>query len=464
MSKNLVMLINAHQPYIKNMTNEFITENSLLFSAISHTYLPLLRMLNRLKTEDVPFKIALVLSPTLCELLNDPVVQAQYIEWTEKFIIFAHSELERTKDDPKIHALAQLYHNEIEQNLFDFTEKYNQNILAQFSSLANEGFIELLASAATQCFFPLYQDLPETIDAQIEVGLMSHKYFFGDLPCGFWLPHMGYCNGLEKNLRSYGFDYSITNTHSFLFANPFLKNGIFSPVKAKNNFIFFANSIDSCDSVFSQERGLFQNETYCNHYQDIAFEQESAYINNLLGTDKARFSSGFCYNAKKSSQTAYNVEKATVQAQNDAKHFVTKIEKKLLEAQKLLPSENDFTCVCCFDASFFGIQWKEGISWLESVIRFVQKNETLELKTPETIIKSATNLQKATLYPSSSLGDGYSEDFLDASNSQMFSSAWKESARLIDLVKRFDKMFGVGERALNFASKQLLLAQASDWQ
>ncbi|MGL4986844.1 MAG: 1,4-alpha-glucan branching protein domain-containing protein [Treponemataceae bacterium] len=463
MSKNLVLLINAHQPYITNQTDEFITENELLFSSISHTYLPLLRVLSRLKNDQIPCKIALVLSPILCELLSDPIMQAKYITWAHKFLAFAESELERTKNNPAMQEIAKIYHAEIVQNIHDFTEKYNQNLLTGFSQFAKEGYIELLATAGTNCFLPLYQDLPEVINAQIEVGLISHKHFFGTLPEGFWLPYMGYYTGLEKTLKSYGLSYSIANTHSFLFANPFLKTGIFAPVKSDNNFIFLANGIDFSDTIMTKKGGLIHHSVYCDPNHDVGYEHDESCIKDILSPNKARFSTGFCYHAKKSVQTIYNKESATVQAQRDALTFFTQVEQKLTEAQNLLPEEKSVTAVCCLDAYLLGVQWREGLEWLEALCRLTHEKKSLTLQTPATVIDETQKFQRTHLYPSSNLKDGYSEDFLDSQNTEIFSSVWQESSRMIDIAKRFEKTFSIKEKALNSAAKQLLLAQSSDW-
>ncbi|MDE7392257.1 MAG: DUF1957 domain-containing protein, partial [Treponemataceae bacterium] len=99
--KNLVLVLVAHQGYIRHPENEgdYVAENNLLFSAISQTYLPLLAMLRRLEADGVPFTLSLVLSPPLCALLDDPVIQRQYIDWLDARIALGEKECVRCKDE-----------------------------------------------------------------------------------------------------------------------------------------------------------------------------------------------------------------------------------------------------------------------------------------------------------------------------------------------------------------------------
>ena len=96
MAKNLILTIVAHQGYIRHGDEkEYALQNDILFNAISNTYLPLLDMFYRLEEENINFKFALVLSPSLCSLLDDDLIKAQFVHWLEKRIAFGESEVDR---------------------------------------------------------------------------------------------------------------------------------------------------------------------------------------------------------------------------------------------------------------------------------------------------------------------------------------------------------------------------------
>ncbi|MBO6100683.1 MAG: DUF1957 domain-containing protein, partial [Spirochaetaceae bacterium] len=177
----------------------------ILYSAISETYLPMLNMFSNLEADGVPFKLMMCFSPSLCALLGDPTVQNCYINWLDKVIALGEEEVKRYgNDDPRC-ALAEEQLRQAKQNKHDFVETYQQDLLSKFSYYAKKGNIELMATAATNCYLPMYVDLPQAVQAQVEVGLMSHRYYFDTAPEGFWLPYMGYTPGLESIIRPYGF-------------------------------------------------------------------------------------------------------------------------------------------------------------------------------------------------------------------------------------------------------------------
>ena len=79
-SKKIVLLISNPQAYIYHVGAEekkFAAEMNHLYESISYIYIPLLNMFASLEKDGVPFQIALVLSPVLCTLLKDPIVQQQ---------------------------------------------------------------------------------------------------------------------------------------------------------------------------------------------------------------------------------------------------------------------------------------------------------------------------------------------------------------------------------------------------
>lgn len=454
--KALVLNIVAHQSYIRHIDGENVSKNAILFNAISDTYLPLLNMFANLEAEGIPFKVNMVMTPTLCSLLSDPVVQEQYIEWLDSTIKLGEAEVARLPDGSAEKALAEKCLKQAQSNKTNFQETFNQDIISSIVYYVKHGYIELMATAATYAFFPHYADIPEAIQAQIETGLRIHKQYFGLAPEGFWLPYMAYTPGLENIIRSYGFNYTILEKQGLLFAEPKPECGVFSPVRCKNALAIFARETDGMEKVIA-------NGVYRNQEKDIGFEAEESYLTENFNDWNVRVPTGYRYWNQTSQESAfYDEEAASAQVRKDAEEFIAVQADKLSKAACLCP-EKDVSIVCSFDAAMFGGSWHEGIMWLEQVIRQIDAQDAIELCTCSDLLDKQFQLQQIVPFTSVSGETGYGEGFLDSSNAWMLRYSRKATERMIDLAARFSDDTGLKARSLNLAAKEVLLAQSGDW-
>ena len=87
LKKSLAFVLVAHQPYTRCLKQDIPDIwNNTLFPAITDTYIPLLRMMKNLEKDKIPFHFSLVISPPLCALLDDPLVQEEYALYLDKLI------------------------------------------------------------------------------------------------------------------------------------------------------------------------------------------------------------------------------------------------------------------------------------------------------------------------------------------------------------------------------------------
>lgn len=455
--KSIAITINCHKPFIRHLDDEHVSKNTALFQAISDTYLPLLNMFADLEAEGIPFKINMSISPTLCEMLADPVLQQQYIEWLDKLISLGNDEVAKYSNDTPKRLLAVECLNKTVQNKRDFQEVLNQDILSKFAYYARKGNLEFLATTATSVFLPHYSDMEEVVSAQIETGLQIHKKYFGIAPEGFYLPHLAYYPGLEFILRSYGFSYTILDTQGLLFAEPKPENGIFTPARCYNSLAVFGAD--------NEKIGKYKlNPLYKNTEKDIGYEANSEYLAKHLGAEiTERVTTGFSY-WKKNGEELYNTVLAKEQIAKDAKDFINTKTNRLKKAEELSP-EKDVSLVCNINADDLGSNWQEGISWLEEVLRQAFNTDELKVEFCSDLIKdNHFSLQKIKPYFSSELGTGYGENMLEYSNGWMLRYIRKASERMIDLTSRFKDDSGLKARSLNLAAKEVLLAQSGEWQ
>lgn len=467
-TKNISLLLNLHHPYIRHSdecAGEYAQENQLLFEKISNVYIPLLNMLSNLKKDSVPFKISVVISPPLCALLSDSVVKKQYVNYLDSLISFGKKELVRTKNSKELNKNAELcLENACEAKRF-FTEVYEENLLKYFSQFAKQGLIEILATCGTYMFMPHYADMSEILNAQVETGLHSVRHYFGISAEGFFLPELGYTDGIEKVLRMYGINYTVVPAQSFLLGKVLPEKGIFSPARCYN-----------CLSLFAADSACLEynkNPVYKSRDNDIAWELTAEELSPFITEGHARTHSGFCYwnnafsdsdrqvKTGKKSEYIYNIQNAKNQALLDAEDFVSAASRKLDEARKLLP-DTDTSLTYVFDDDMLYREWNEGLFWFENIIRKFA-GSGVRVASFSDLLFDKFSLQKIIPYFASGSKESYGEDYLSSKNSWMIRYLRKASERIVDLTGRFPDDTGLKVRLLNLGARELMLAQSSEW-
>jgi len=476
MSKNLILTIVAHQGYIRHKDErDYALQNDILFGAISQTYLPLLNLFHKLEKEGVDFHLAMVFSPALCSLLDDEIIKEQYVHWLEKRISLGEKEIGRLLGDEKLLKNAEECLGKAKKDLNDFVNVYSSNLLKEFAYFASKGNLELLATSGTYAFLPHYGDMTEILNAQVEIGLYSHRHYFGTNPDGFFLPFMGYTPGIEKILRSYGFRYTIVDIRSMLFSETVPKDGIFYPVRcdldcenalSHMSMALFAQDSDTPEDILGHEGngGFISNSVYKNQEKDIAFElpTERLVDSSFIESDEARIPSYFRYWSKADDGNAlYDSGLAKEQAKADALEFFSSKKAKLDEAQNLMDGKSP-SLLCVMDARTFGQTWAEGVDFLENVIRESAKSD-VSLSLPASLLGNLFSLQKIKPYSGVAQGNSYGEDLLDSTNGWMIRYTRKMCERMVDLSDRFPNETGLKVRLLNLGARELMLSQSGEW-
>jgi 1,4-alpha-glucan branching enzyme len=460
----LILLLHAHLPFVHHPEVDSFLEENWLFEAISETYLPLLRVLNGLERDAVPFRMGLSVSPTLAAMLRDELLQNRYIAYCERMIELAAREIHRTRSEPAFAPLAQMYMALHETNLRDFKEKYERDITRGFDYFYKRGKLELLATAATHAYLPLYMQHPPAVRSQIQLGVEEHTRVFGKAPRGFWLPECGYAPGLEEYLKEYGIDYFYVATHGMVFGEHSPKAGVYAPTLCNNRVAVFGRDYASTNAVWSAEDGYPGDVRYRDFYRDIGHDLPLDYIGEFLPSGSIRMNTGFKYHAvtgRTDQKVPYDPQAAVATVAEHAENFVYKIRKRIDRLGGLM--DTDPVISCPFDAELFGHWWFEGPQWIDAVARSVARSEVLELTTPSEYLKQHQPTQISQPSFSSWGTKGYSEVWLEGSNDWIYRHVHKAVERMSELVARFPNESGLRRRALNQAAREVLLAQASDW-
>ena len=461
--RNVISLVvNAHAPFVRHPEISNPSQELWLFESISETYIPLLEVFDRLDRDLVPYRMGLSISPSLCHMLCDEFLIQRYLDYTNKQITFGAEELERTKDDPVVNALAKLHYDRIVEKQLFFTSRCESNILKGFDYHQKKGRIEILATAATGAFLPFYTDYPEAVQAQFEVGISLYKSLFGRYPHGFWLPELGWRGELDSWLRNYNFTYTIVDTHALAFAKPTLQRGSFYPAKTPLGTFILGRDFYAGEALAE----IARDPLYRTNSRDQGFELPSGELELFLGPQGSRNVTGYKYWAAGdggASNVLYDPAKACDKAACDAIGFLEAGAARLKEASGII--DLPVIGLYAFEADNFGRFWHEGPVFIETLFREGAKKEDIQFLTPsEFLFKQDSSLLQTLLPEYSSWGvNGYAETWLDASNDWMYCHTMKALNRMVEMVDRFPNNTGLKERALNQAAREILLVTGSDW-
>ena len=174
----LALVLHAHLPFVRHPEHEKFLEESWLFEAITETYLPLLQILEGWRHEGMSPRLTLTLSPTLCAMLLDPLLQQRYEQRLNGLIELAEKEIQRTHWDRAFRELAWMYHHRF-TTLREAWHGYGRNLVTAFRKFQDLGFLEIITTAATLALLPLFVHHPPTIRAQILTARDHYRSCFG---------------------------------------------------------------------------------------------------------------------------------------------------------------------------------------------------------------------------------------------------------------------------------------------
>ncbi|SHE38557.1 (1-_4)-alpha-D-glucan branching enzyme [Marinitoga hydrogenitolerans DSM 16785] len=463
----IMFVLHSHLPYVRHPDYEEFMEERWLFEAITETYVPLIRMFKKLERKEIDFKLVMSFSPTLMEMLNSIDLQEKYIRYLKKIIELSEKEYERTKDEELIkHKMADYYRNNFKEILEIFEKDYNKNILNAFKEYKEKGYLELITTAATHAVLPLYSEYPEIIRMQIKYGLETFKKVFGDYPEGFWLPEMGYFEGLDSYLKEFDIKYFFVEKQGLIYGNPYPIYNTFNPAITNSNVFVFSRDKENNIEIFDTESGYLNDPRYREFYRDIGFDRDYEYIKDYIDKSGVRCNTGIKYykitgkDKELFDKLLYDIDEAYAAVKEDAANFVQKKLNQLRDLKKEYPELSPIM-VYTFDTEFFGHWWYEGILFLEKVIEKVYNTDELILKKAEDIIKETKEVQVLTPSKSSWGINGFFEEWVNGNNDWIYPAIYE----MIEILRKKFKNDWQGEekKIISLMIRELMLAQSSDW-
>ena len=200
----LLLILHAHLPYVRHPEFDRFLEERWFFEAVTETYVPLIKFLDRLRAEGAPFKLTLSVSPPLANMMEDPLLRERCVRHFDTLVELAEREIERTRHWHDVNFLATMYRNIFADSRRTFVERCQTRLVSAFRDLAESGHLELMTCAGTHGYLPLLNSEPATVRAQVLASLHEHQRIFGSPPAGMWVPECAFYPGLDELLAAQG--------------------------------------------------------------------------------------------------------------------------------------------------------------------------------------------------------------------------------------------------------------------
>lgn len=463
------LILHAHLPFVRHPEYPEFLEEDWLFEAITEVYLPLIFIFQNLHEAGAKPRLAMNVSPPLCEMLADNLLQERYTRHLENLLELAKKEAERVKtESPDYLDAANMYVNNLSAALNLWNNKYGRNLINAFRELQDEGVLEIITCCATHGFLPLISTY-EAKRAQINIAVTNYKKHFGRQPRGIWLAECAYEPGIEDLLKDAGIEYFIGDSHAILYGDPRPRFGVHAPVMCPNGVAVFARDIETSQQVWSAEVGYPGNAVYREFYRDIGWDLPLEYLKPYLHKDGARRHLGLKYHritgrdVPSDKKQAYVPNWAREKAAEDATDFT---QKRIAQAHKLRENFGGHPAlvVAPYDAELYGHWWFEGPQFIDflfkkihfdqSDVKAIAPGDFLDAKIP-------IQIQKPT---ASSWGEnGYYKVWLNEGNSWMYPYQHDAERKMTELANFYHHPNQTEWRVLNQMARELLLAQSSDW-
>ncbi|MBS3762388.1 MAG: DUF1957 domain-containing protein [Planctomycetes bacterium] len=469
----LCLLLHCHLPFVRHPEYDQFLEENWLFEAVTETYLPLLERLQRLHREGTEYRISFSITPTLCEMLADELLQERCGRYVRARKQLMEQELERTRNTP-FERVARMYYKRFEDIESSYGNRAGQALLTGLRQLQNEGVIEVLTSTATHALLPLMAT-QEGARAQIEQGCRNYEKHFGTRPRGIWLPECAYNNGLDELLKQSGLRYFFLESHGVLLAEPRPVYGVFSPIITPAGLAAFGRDVETSKQVWSTDEGYPGDPEYREFHRDLGYDADYDAIKPYLDPAGQRHEVGIKYHritgdVPLEDKEPYRPKMANQKARDHAAHFVSERIKQIDQLAKVI---DQYPLISSpYDAELFGHWWFEGPIFLESVLQLTddkkksgktQDASLLQTVTPSEYLTKNPRHQLASPAPSTWGYEGYFDVWVNGSNDWICRHLLAAEQTMVKLANEYSSADGAQKRTLDQCARELMLAQSSDW-
>ncbi len=490
-------VLHTHLPFVR-MAGRWPHGEEMLHEAMAETYIPLLNALYDLREEGVDFRLAIGITPILMEQLADEEVKKHFIAYLEERIQLAEEDVKihLRRGEEAIASLASFYKDWYSGIFHSFVDRFGKDILGAFRRLQDEGYVEILTSAATHAYLPLL-DRDSSIYAQLRVGVQTYFRHMGCMPKGIWLPECGYRPGYMRDPRP-----GEPITH------PYYKPGLEEFLADLNLFFFFTDSyvieggrmvgkvagdvvgpyggvpkrrlVIKTDELPIVRKGTTFRPYYIQATRVAVFGRDEGtglqvwsasygYPGDFLYREfhKKDEHSGLKFWRVTGAQVdlgrkeIYDPERAKEQVKIHVDHFCNLVKARLRSFYQ--DTNQCGIIVSAYDTELFGHWWFEGILWLKEVLRSLSRDPEVEVTTPYSYLEEHPPTE-AMAIPESSWGLGGAHwTWLNPETEWMWPLIHNAERTMEEMVELYPDAQEPMRKFLNQAARELLLLQASDW-
>jgi 1,4-alpha-glucan branching enzyme len=474
---DFVLTLHSHLPYVLNH-GRWPHGSDWLCEAALDTYLPLLEQLRSLERDGIPAPVTIGFTPVLANQLANP----QFVRELEAFFdqrLAACGEAPASlasTGDAALLPLVEYWRNRFERlrQLFRSTDG---DLLGAFRALRDRGALEIIGSAATHGYLPLLRR-DESIRLQLGVGRDEHTRLFGEAPIGCWVPECAYRPaqgarpGIESFLAEAGFRYFFVDAHLASAGEPLGSYGdvplgaerfdaerhaagapavvkaartpyrAYRVSRGRPGVMALVRDPRSSMQVWSRQQGYPGDESYLEFHK----------IRWPGGLKLWRVTGG---NVDLGDKRAYEPERARNKTGDHARHFADLLASIAAAKSALV--------VAPFDTELFGHWWFEGVDFIDATYRELRHRPMIRPVTAGGHVTTAPTAVAIQLAEGSWGVNGDHSMWMNPETRWTWDRLWP-------LEDAFWKAAPgalarpAARPILAQAARELLLAQASDWQ
>jgi 1,4-alpha-glucan branching enzyme len=507
---SFTFVLHSHIPYVRK-AGRWPHGEEMLHEVMAETYVPLLNALNDLKSEGVEPRLTIGLTPILLEQIADADAQNHFELYLEERLTLAEADIARheAKQDVHLLYLARWYRDWYTNILASFRERYARDLIGAFKRLIDAGNLDVLTSAATHGYLPLFER-DSTVYGQLKTGIESSRRFFGRAPSGIWLPECGYRPaymidnrttsptfkgdnrrafkkgesagsykaGIEEFLADLNLGYFFTDTHVItggkmvgkvagdvagpygtLPARKFVVRADDRPeAKTRTTMRPYYVQAANVAVLGRDERTGMQVWSAAHGYPGDFVYREFHRKDPNSGLQYCRITAASTELGQKES---YDPHAAFNQVHMHADHFVDLVTQ-LVRAYYYHTKKHGII-VSAYDTELFGHWWFEGIAWLKEVLRRLAKSADVELTTAGAYLDAHPPDEVLSL-PESSWGKGGDHStWLNPDTEWIWPLIHSAERTMETLVAEYPNARGDLGAVLNQAARELVLLESSDW-
>jgi len=488
---DFVLALHSHLPYVLNH-GRWPHGSDWLCEAAIDTYLPLLEKLRELAAEGTRAPVTIGFTPILANQLVSPTFVTELEAYFTQRITAcdeAATTIRGTADEHLI-PLTDYWHERLER-LRALFRSVDGDLVAPFRALEEAGHIEIIGGAATHGFSPLL-GRDESVRLQFMLGIAEHKRLFGRKPAGCWLPECAYRGrgswkpvpdapwsgerpGTDEFVAAAGYRYFFVDAHVAAAGTPLSVYEDDLPMGAER---FDLHPRPHRGTVYA---GVIENSPYQTYRLSRRGPRMAALVRDPVASaqvwsrhsgypgdgtylefHKIRWPGGLKLwrvtgnGVDLGDKQPYDPAAARWRVADHAKHFVHLLDR-------IAQADGGTVVVSPFDTELFGHWWFEGPDFLGEVYRAFTRDLGVHPATASHHLRESPPATSLQLAAGSWGANGDYSMWLNDETLWTWRRLWPLEDAFWNAVPAALKS-AEARPILAQAARELLIAQASDWQ